>query len=281
MLRRFAVLGSVAWLLVPHTSSAQLETIEGEASGPTSIARLPTIGLPLLDSFVFRYTDDDDRHFGTMKVAWEGRNVALDFADEGDPPYAYEVSHHRLLGGGDVEIHSEEGSCDGTCTVRGPLREVGTTFVLIGFELASESDFDLKEVGIWETRNGAIRIDMSTEHSTWSFLEFWKDHDQPRFDYSIQYAYLPDTLFVASDSARGDSGENKRAIAHEIPAGPSVVTGFSLEYASGDHHVREIGIDSSRSGELLIRLSERGFDEKFEYRVDWAILESAACVGCE
>jgi hypothetical protein len=49
-----------------------------------------------------------------------------------------------------------------------------------------------------------------TSHSSWTFLEFWKDHDQPKFDYSIQYAYLPPTV---ESTTSGNTSRQPRACA--------------------------------------------------------------------
>lgn len=131
-------------------------------------------------------------------------------------------------------------------------------FVLIGFQLQYHgTDHHIKRVRVLEW-DGNLKIRFRDNH----------DDPPPVSEYSVQYAYVPSSLFVELGSS---SGTNNRADGTDIPAGPAVIRGFSLEYPHDDHHLRRIGVLAG-DGRLEVRYADWNGDDIFDWYVDWGIL---------
>ena len=131
-------------------------------------------------------------------------------------------------------------------------------FVLVGFQLSYQgTDHHIKRVRLLEW-DGNLKIRFRDNN----------DDPPPISEYSVQYAYVPSSLFIELGSS---SGRNNRADGTDIPAGPSVIRGFSLEFPHDDHHLRRIGVLTG-DGRLEVRYADLNGDDTFDWYVDWGIL---------
>jgi hypothetical protein len=131
-------------------------------------------------------------------------------------------------------------------------------FVLIGFQLSFHGDdHHINEVRIIES-DGNLTVRFRDKHSAPPPISLW----------SLQYAYVPRSLFVELGTS---SGSDRGAVGLDIPAGPSVIRGFSFDFRSDDHHLREIGVLTG-SGRLEVYYADKNMDDLFDWAVDWGIL---------
>jgi hypothetical protein len=134
-------------------------------------------------------------------------------------------------------------------------------FVLSGFSFRFTGDRDhhINEVRILEF-DSILHVRFRDKH----------DDPPPVFLWDVQFAWVPSDLFVElnSSSGTGDRGGARR----NIPAGPSVIRGFSFDFQSADHHLKEIGVTTPDDGRVEVFYSDKKQDDRFNWIVDWGIL---------
>jgi hypothetical protein len=225
-------------------------------------------GVPLLASFDFQFQDgllgSIDRHIQQILINpnpdFEPDKMQLGYHDsDKDTDYEYMIVHQIVDAPGILRLRRSLDICSEIeCSV--PIeRPTGDfVFVLVGFQLSYQgTDHHIKRVRLLEW-DGNLKIRFRDNN----------DDPPPISEYSVQYAYVPSSLFIELGSS---SGRNNRADGTDIPAGPSVIRGFSLEFPHDDHHLRRIGVLTG-DGRLEVRYADLNGDDPFDWYVDWGIL---------
>jgi hypothetical protein len=235
--------------------------VEGFDDGGLTDRPFSHTGVPLLSSFYFRYIDTDHHILQILVFPdWIQDVIRLGYHDvNSDDDYFFKIIHQITDGPGILRFSRSLDICsESECTV--PIeRPTGDfVFVLIGFQLSFHGDdHHINEVRIIES-DGNLTVRFRDKHSAPPPISLW----------SLQYAYVPRSLFVELGTS---SGSDRGAVGLDIPAGPSVIRGFSFDFRSDDHHLREIGVLTG-SGRLEVYYADKNMDDLFDWAVDWGIL---------
>lgn len=255
----------------PHASAEMLGGLNEEtgfSDGGLEMLNFSHSGVPLLDSFYFRYTDTDhhlaqilihpDAQPGTMQLGFHDKNR--------DDDYFFRVMHRVIDDASVVRVDRSLDLCTGTC-VRDIERPSGdVVFVLVGFQLAFTGgrDHHINVMQISE-RNGRLIVRFADKNFDDNFV--WK----------VQYAYVPRRLFAAVDMSEGvrERGGARRS----IPSGPSVIRGFRFDFEpyftnGGDHHIQDVGVMTHDDGRLEVFYGDKNRDDGFDWEVKWGVLST-------
>jgi hypothetical protein len=243
-----------------------LIAVEGFDDGGSTVRDFPHTGVPLLDTFYFRFTSAD-HHLAMITVDPDrpAGKVSLTYRDKnGDDDYYYKIAH-RIVADARVQKFSRSTDIcsESTCTV--PLSKPAGdfVFVLIGFSFrfTGARDHHINQVRILEA-NGDLQVQFRDKNGS----------PPPIFLWDIQFAYVPRDLFVTlgTSSGNGDRGGAGR----DIAAGPSVIRGFSFDFQSDDHHLKDIGVTTPDHGRVEVFYGDKNGDDKFNWVVRWGILTS-------
>jgi hypothetical protein len=218
-------------------------------------------GVPLLSSFRFNF-QDDDHHIQQILIYpdFEPDKMRLGYQDKnGDDDYEYRVVHQIVDTPGILRFSRGLDICSEIeCSV--PIeRPTGDfVFVLVGFQLQYHgTDHHIKRVRVLEW-DGNLKIRFRDNN----------DDPPPVSEWSVQYAYVPSSLFAELGSSSGGAAG---ADGTDIPAGPSVIRGFAFDYPHDDHHLKEIQV-STGDGRLEVTYADHNGDDSFDWYVDWGIL---------
>ena len=88
------------------------------------------------------------------------------------------------------------------------------------------------------------------------------------FQLEVDYAYLP----PAAVAQVGELWGVDVYPTQNIPVGASVIRGFDFRFTDGDHHIREIGVQTPDDGRVKVSFSDDSGDNPFVWSVRWAIL---------
>jgi hypothetical protein len=240
-------------------ANASAETAAGFSPGGYTYAAYDSPGVPLLDSFYFRY-DDGDHHLASLSVEPEpSGTITLAFADRNnDDDYYYSVEHKRSAPGG-IITDSFVDFCNGSCLYPLTSPGAGYVFALRGFRFYYRNgDHHMNQVGILQEATG-VRTFFNDRNS-----------DDPYVVY-VDYAWLPPSMVESTDVVTGvdDGGGVQRAVAN---ANRAIISGFKMDYLyGGDHHVQEIGV-LTRASDIQVYYGDRNGDDDFSYRVNYAVL---------
>jgi len=245
----------------------------------------PVSGIPLLDSFYFRYTHKD-HHIQAIGIdpasplpppspqisAVPAGQINLTFMDKNrDDEYFYEVSHATTNFAG-IERHKIMDFCRGTiCKARLPRPSPQHVFVIIGFGFFFPGgDHHIKRIGLWEDA-GELNA---------HFEDQWADD---LYRYELEYAYLPPAAvaLVGKTDFRDARGGASATIDLGLrPVGPTVLRGFDVLfgttglYVATDNHLREFGIKTP-GNKIEVYYSDKNpnsREDRFIWRVEWAAL---------
>jgi len=237
---------------------------EGFDDGGSTVQDFSHTGVPLLDTFYFRFTSKD-HHLVLITIDPDRPpgNISLTYRDKnGDDDYYYKIAH-RIIDDARVQrfTRSTDICSESTCTV--PLSKPAGdfVFVLIGFSFrfTGGRDHHINQVRILES-DGNLQVQFRDKNGS----------PPPIFLWDIQFAYVPRDLFVilGSSSGNGDQGGAGRNIA----AGRSVIRGFSFDFQNDDHHLRDIGVTTPDHGRVEVFYGDQNGDDKFNWIVQWGIL---------
>lgn len=255
--RRVILVIWTAGVSLGFTTISSAETVSGFAKGyihPPYNAR----GIPLLDSFYFRYSDTD-HHIEDLAVYPEqGGQILLAFADKNDDDeYFYSIEHKRYPPASGVITGSFVDFCNGKCLY--PLDPPGPDYIftLRGFRFYFRNgDHHINEVGIlWE--GAGVKTYFNDENS-----------DDPYVVY-VDYAWLPASLVEETGDISGtEAGGAQNQL---LNANRAIITGFKFDYLyGGDHHIQDIGIQT-RDSDMQVFFGDKN-QEDFSYLVNYAIL---------
>jgi hypothetical protein len=243
--------------------------VEGFDNGGETVKGFAHTGVPLLDSFYFRFLHQDhhlqmvridpDTPAGQMTLAYQDANE--------DDDYFYHIKHRivddpRVQRAFAQDIGTE---VDNAVQLQRPAGDF--VFVLIGFtfRFTGDRDHHIREVRILEF-DSILHVRFRDENNN------PPSHPRPVFLWDVQFAWVPRDLFVELGSESGadvgDAGRN-------IPAGPSVIRGFGFNFQSKDRHLKEIGVftpdDNSR---VEVYYGDKNVEQEdiFDWIVDWGVL---------
>jgi len=244
---------------------ASAENLQGFASGFTSRSiDPPESGVPLLQSFYFRYTDSD-HHLRAIDIEPNAPSVneaRIGYADEnGDDQFFYNIDLQRYSGRIFEQTHGRE-VCTGRCTktILAPADRENHVFVIRGFYIFFHGDdHHIDQIGIQED-DGQVTVSFNDQDDNDTFL------------WDLHYAYIPRSR-VADIGAR--SGNARGAQRVSIRSGPAVIRGFNFDFTSKDHHIKDIGIQMTGNGQLSVFYGDREPDDSFAWQVRYAITRPA------
>src|SRR5262245_3103049 len=221
--------------------------VHGVSAGGSTVLPFAHTGVPLLDSFHFRFRSQD-HHLQTVRIDPDEPlgELTLQFDDKnGDDGYNYNIIH-QVVDDARVQRGSVSGNIgsevDNTVRLQRPAGDF--VFVLIGFSLQFRgTDHHINEVRILEF-DSILHVRYLDKHDGPGGQD--GDEPPPTFLWDVQFAWVPSDLFVELGTA---SGKDDRFTARRnIAAGPSVIRGFSFDFQSEDHHLTEIGVTTPDDG---------------------------------
>jgi hypothetical protein len=254
------LLGTMMLAGAPATATA--ENLQGNAKGfITTPLGLTQNGAPLLQSFYFRFRDDD-HHYGGMEVQPNMpalNKASIGFSDKnGDDRYFYNITFAPYFGEISRNTTTEFGRKKSiTFPVKVPASGANSVFVIRGFYLQYRGgDHHIDEIGIQE-QNGQVTVTLN-DHN---------DDDPFRID--LSYAYIPRSRFSEVGQRSGSAKGGQRAT---IPSGTAVIRGFRFNFNSDDRHIREIGVVLNGGGRLEVFYSDNSQNDLFAWDVAYGIL---------
>jgi len=261
MIRNFAV--ALALAGIAFTVPARAQSASGFSSGGYTNPSFSVQGAPLMKSFYFKY-QSDDHHLRAIQVQPHnptlGR-IAINYQDQnGDDDYFYNIVSQPYYGSIFQRSTNRE-VCVGQCTVQiaRPGDPQNWTFVIKGFYLYFHgTDHHIDRLSVTES-NGQLTVAYNDKN------------DDDTFIWEVDYAYVPNSRFTSISSRTGSAKGAQRA---SIPAGMAVLRGFTFDFASDDHHIRDIGVWMPGSGNLDVFYGDKNVDDTFTWQVRYAILGS-------
>lgn len=213
----------------------------------------------LLDSFYFRYSDED-HHVASLAAKLEPDGyITLALADQNnDDEYFYSVEHTPRADAG-IITGSFVDFCNGSCLYPLTSPGAGYVFALSSFRFYYRGDdHHMDQIGILLESDG-VRTYFNDQND-----------DDPYVVY-VDYAWLPASMVEQTGQLTGTADGG--GVQTELPnANRAIISGFLVDYLyGGDHHVREIGV-LTRTSDVQIYYGDKNGDDDFSYVVDYAIL---------
>lgn len=249
--------------------------------------------IPLLSSFYFRFqkpgsTDAVDNHINSIIVLPGGTSqdlspnadlspsaelpgtIALMMADRNpndsaSDNYFYHITYSTIPVTQAKRFQFRDVGCVGRCRQvlppppGQPHPAQDSIFVLVGFKLffTGGRDRHIDKISVLED-NGTLTIE-------------FQDRSVGNSDV---YGYLIDYAWVSPQGQNINLGEETgtaRAGSRIPLTGQKVIRGFSFDFVSSDHHLREIGVMSVNDN-LEVYYSDWNGDDLFRWKVRWATI---------
>lgn len=262
MLLRYALsLLALAGLSFATTASAQ--TASAISSGGYTNPAFGVDGAPLMKSFYFKY-QSDDHHLRAIQVQPHNPTlgkIAINYQDHnGDDDYFYNIVSQPYYGS-IFQRSTERIACAGQCTI--PIARPGDpqnwTFVIRGFYLYfAGDDHHIDRVSITES-NGNVTA------------AFNDKNDDDTFWWELDYAYVPTSRLTEVSTRSGSAAGGARS---SIGLGLALLRGFTFDFSSEDHHIRDVGVWMPGNGTLDVYYGDKNGDDTFSWSVRYAILGS-------
>ena len=258
--RKFiAVPALAAALLIALPASAQ--SVEGFSPGGYSYPALRVDGAPLLKSFYFRYSSDDHHiqsiamqphkpQLGKATVAFGDNNNDDDYYYKGEFAPYYGTIWRR-----EVPLTVCTGSC--FIPLQRPADPQNWAFVITGFRVFFRGD---------DHHIDQLRV---TESNGYVTVAYNDKNDDDSFAWELQYAYVPRSRFTSLGSRTGSA---KGAQGVDYLVGNGVLRGFNFDFASEDHHIKDLGVMLRNNGRLEVYYGDHNVDDSFSWQVDYGIL---------
>jgi hypothetical protein len=92
------------------------------------------------------------------------------------------------------------------------------------------------------------------------------------FGYLVDFIAIPMPLAgftVTTGTQRGTARGAQRVHFPTPSRADFLLTGWAFNYKSGDHEIRDIGVDRP-SDDFIVHYSDKNADDLFDWRVEWA-----------
>ena len=264
--------------------------VEGFAKGFTSVNYPGVDGIPLLNSFYFRFEKNGssspiDNHINSIRVLPAGDSIDLSpgadlgpsvvtpgkldltYADK-DPTsskdrYFFKITHSNLALKHARRFQFRDLGCTGKCEQvlpkpPGPiLPGFEPVFVLCGFKVffTGNRDHHLDGLSVFEN-NGKLTV------------EFNDKNDDDVFGYLVDYALVSR---VGMNIQLGEESGTAKGGARVLLPGDKVIRGFRFDLRSSDHHLREVGVITGKD-RIEVYDSDVAADDTFDWFVRWATI---------
>ena len=199
----------------------------------------------------------------------EGRiQVALQDADPGGEEFFYRVSHAVLNIPGARRYQIRDVGCVDSCVrslppaifSNGGHPAAGDPLVaLVGFKLffTGNREHELDRVGVW-FRGNNLHVAMRDKNG------------DDTFGYLVDFVVIPTLGLNVSSGIQRGSARGGETVSFPTPSRMDfLLTGWALNYASGDHEIRDLGVDR-RGDNFTVFYSDKNGDDRFDWRVEWA-----------
>jgi hypothetical protein len=297
-----AALTSTGAAQATKTANVEEGFVGGDpAQGGLADREFPGRGVPLLKTVNFQFVpsykkcvpvetgdcfDQVDHHINSILIdpktlAFHQGRIRIGFTDKfPDDPFYYNVQHYLEFNPSIRRFDTGYNQAVGHATdktISRPTPASDYEFVLIGFELRflrndnqgglPLPDHHINEVGIIEN-DGKVTVDFNDENF------------DDRFQYRIQYAYVPREMFITSGLGESSGIAARDFAQQDIPSGPAVIRGFRFDFRltcigltiCGDHHLKKIAV-INQGGRVQVRYADKNGDDFFTWRVKWGILK--------
>jgi hypothetical protein len=246
--------------------------VEGFSSGGYIYPAYNAAGVPLLDSFYFRYTDTDHHLTSLAALPQADGKIMLALADQdnGDP-YYYSVEHKRRAESG-IITGSFVDFCTSHCVhpltpPTPPHAGISYVFALRGFRFYfRDGDHHIDQIAIVREPNGVHTY-------------FNDKDDNDSYVVYVDYAWLPSSMVEATGSLTGTV--NGVGVRHSLTAANrAVITGFKVDYVETDREIYDFGILTRTSDVEVYYGDSSGSGDDFAYQVNYAILTAPPVICC-
>lgn len=229
----------------------------------------------VLSSFRFRNpVEGSDTHL--EKIAVEpvqlGRELRVEFYDNASFPVFYHfkgdialIPHSNFVMNGRVSGDCRKVNISnrfGWCSRRLAPPRPDDVLVLRSFSLEfTNGDHHIDEVAVYQEK------DANGNDIVWFGLNDRNDDDP--FKFAAEYSYMPRALFREVDERIGFDGDvDTFFTAQGIP----LLRGFWFNFGSGDNHIKTIGAELTIGGLGKMSYYDKGRDNLFSHKVQYAIL---------
>jgi hypothetical protein len=261
MLRYVVSLLALASLSLASRADAQ--TASAISSGGYVNPAFRVDGAALMKSFYFKY-QSDDHHLRAIQVQPHKPSlggISINYQDiNGDDDYFYNIVSQPYYGG-IFQRSTERIACKAQCTI--PIARPGDpanwTFVIRGFYIYFHGDdHHIDRISLTEA-NGNVTA------------AFNDKNDDDTFWWELDYAYIPNYRFTQTSTRSGSAQAGARAT---IGSGLAVLRGFTFDFSSEDHHIRDVGVWMPGNGNLDVFYGDKNGDDRFTWEVRYGILGS-------
>lgn len=281
---RIFLLGLGSLLMMQLPGMALSTEVSGYSAGGGVFTAYPISGVPVLDSFYFRYTNAD-HHVQAIAVdpaspipnpSAETANtpagqIFLTLQDHNrDDEFFYSVKHATVPTG--VYRQKTYDFCKKSCSQWLSPPSSRHVFVITGFTLSFPgTDHHLRRVAIAE-QGGELTV------------HFADGNGDDLFKYEIEYVYLPPEMIAKMGHEEGKKalgGETRDIDLGLLPTGSTIIRGFDFEFLpdldvgiTQDQHIRDIGVRTPGS-KIEVYYGDKEINDggdRFDWSVDWAAL---------
>jgi hypothetical protein len=198
----------------------------------------------------------------------DGRlQVALQDADPSKEEFFYRISHSTLRVPGAHRYQIRDVGCVAQCVRKLPSKVLsgGPTpplLALVGFKLffTGGAEHELDRVGVW-FRDDNLYIAMRDQNG------------DDTFGYLVDFVAIPRVSLNITTGIQRGSVRGAQTIHFPTPPRTDLMlTGWALNYQSGDHEICDIGVDR-RGDNFTIFYSDKNGDDPFDWRIEWAHVE--------
>ena len=274
--------GALALAGAYFTAASAAEIEDFDHTGGGTFRSYPVNGLPLLDSFYFRFADGDERNIQSIQIELASPipnpcfecgpvpagQMFVSFQDDTeDDPYFFQISHAELP----VPIlrHRTAGYCKATCKTLLDAHNRGDVFVIVGFGFTyvGERDHHIQRVGLWE-QDGVLEV------------HYRDENDDNLFRFDLEYVWLPAQFMARRGNASGVEAKGSAGVKIDlgpVAVGPTVLRGFDFVFLpeldiglTYDQEIREIGVRTP--GDRIEVYLDNGEQDRFDWGVDWGAL---------
>jgi len=278
--RSFLCCAAIAfqWASIPAASAAE---VTGLSEDGDALRAYPVNGVPLLDSFLLQFSDNDDHNVQALTV-WPGSPIpgsCLDCGqvtpgsiflslrdDDSREPFFFQVSHVDVPVGVRQRISAV---CVVTCRLPLDKPARDSVFVLVGFSFNFMGvDHEIQRIGLWE-ENGEMVVHYRDETGD----------DQFRID--AEFVFLPPAMVPKRGNVSGIKASEAATVTVNlgpVASGPTVIRGFDFVFRPEldfgvvhNEEIRKIGIRTP--GNMIEVICADNENDLFDWGVDWGALK--------